>query len=90
MKSLKISVNPKYWDFTKGEPKPKCPNRELIQNIILKVKAKYQNKVLEKLSKEEEFTDHTEILRDFGIMHGSLVKSRGNDLNIMCPMDRKG
>ena len=56
MKSLGISVNPQYWDFTKGEPKPKCPNKELIQNIILKVKAEYQTKVIEKLSREEEFT----------------------------------
>ena len=39
MKSLGISVSPQHWDFVKGEPKPKCPNKELIQNIILKVKA---------------------------------------------------
>lgn len=56
MKSLGISVNPQHWDFTKGEPKPKCPNKELIQSIILKVKAEYQTKVIEKLSREEEFT----------------------------------
>lgn len=37
MKSLGISVNPKHWDFNKEEPKPKCPDYELIQNIILKV-----------------------------------------------------
>lgn len=56
MKSLGISVNPKYWDFKKEEPKPKCPDYELIQNIILKMKAEYQRKILEKLSKDEEFT----------------------------------
>ncbi|MEG1660487.1 MAG: site-specific integrase [Bacteroides sp.] len=56
MKSLGISVNSKYWDFIKEEPKPKCPNRELIQSIILKTKTEYQNKILEKLSKDEEFT----------------------------------
>lgn len=56
MKSLGISVNPKHWDFTKEEPKPKCPNRELIQSIILKIKSEYQNKILEKLSREEEYT----------------------------------
>ena len=56
MKSLGISVNPKFWDFNKEEPKPKCPNRELIQSIILKVRSEYQNKVLEKLSRNEEFT----------------------------------
>lgn len=56
MKSLGISVNPKHWDFNKEEPKPKCPNYELIQNIILKVKSEYQHKILEKLSRNEEFT----------------------------------
>ena len=45
MKSLGISVNPKHWDFIKGEPKPKCPNRELIQSIILKVKSEYQTRI---------------------------------------------
>ncbi len=56
MKSLGISVNPKFWDFSKEEPKPKCPNRELIQSIILKVKTDYQNKILEKMSRSEDFT----------------------------------
>ena len=56
MKSLGISVNPKHWDFNKEEPKPKCPDYELIQNIILKVKSEYQHKILEKLSRDEEFT----------------------------------
>lgn len=26
--SLGISVNPKFWDFQKNKPKPKCPNLE--------------------------------------------------------------
>lgn len=56
MKSLGISVNPKHWDFNKEEPKPKYPDYELIQNIILKVKSEYQHKILEKLSRDEEFT----------------------------------
>lgn len=51
MKSLGISINPKYWDFGKEEPKPKCPDYELIQSIILKVKSEYQHLILEKLSK---------------------------------------
>lgn len=28
--SLGISVNPKFWDFAKNEPKRNCPNKELI------------------------------------------------------------
>ena len=35
MQSLGISVNPKYWDFTRNKPKPNCPNKEYIQKIIL-------------------------------------------------------
>ena len=33
--SLGISVDPKFWDFKKNQPKPSCPHRELIQKIIL-------------------------------------------------------
>jgi hypothetical protein len=28
MKSLGVSVNPAYWDFSKNCPKKNCPNRE--------------------------------------------------------------
>ena len=55
-KSLGISVKAQHWDFKKEEPKPKCPNRDLIVSIILKVKSEYQSKILEKIAHEEEFT----------------------------------
>ena len=32
--SLGISMNPDHWDFMKGKPKPNCPNKDLILNII--------------------------------------------------------
>ena len=32
--SLGISVNPKFWDFQKNKPKPKCPNLEYLQKIL--------------------------------------------------------
>lgn len=32
--SLGISIDPKYWDFTKDKPKPNCPNGDYIQKII--------------------------------------------------------
>ena len=56
MKSLGISVNPQHWDFSKNQPKVNCPNRNLIRQIILKVKMEYQSKVLDKEIKNEEFT----------------------------------
>ncbi len=55
-KSLNISVAAKHWDFNKNTPKPNCPNKELINKIILKTKLEYQQKVLEKKANAEEFT----------------------------------
>ena len=55
-KSLGISVKAQHWDFKKEEPKPKCPNRDLIISIILNVKSEYQSKILEKIAHDEEFT----------------------------------
>ena len=56
MKSLGLSVNPKHWDFEKNTPKPNCPNKDLINKIILKTQLEYQQKILEKKASEEEFT----------------------------------
>ena len=47
-KSLKVSVNAKFWDFDKNEPKANCPNKDLINKIILQTKLEYQSKILEK------------------------------------------
>jgi site-specific recombinase XerD len=54
--SLGISVNPKYWDFNKNEPKPNSPNKDYINKLILSKKAEYQSKLIEKTALEEEFT----------------------------------
>ena len=48
MRSLGVSVNPAYWDFNKNEPKPNCPNKNLINKIILKTRLEFQEKLLEK------------------------------------------
>ena len=56
MRSLGVSVNPAYWDFNKKEPKPNCPNKNLINKIILKTRLEFQEKLLEKKAHEEEFT----------------------------------
>ena len=55
-KSLRISVAAHYWDFDKNEPKPNCPNKVLINKVILKTKLEYQQKVLEKKANDEEYT----------------------------------
>ena len=59
LKSLGISVNPIYWDFDKNEPKSNCPNKELINKIILKTRLEFQEKLLEKKANKEEFTAST-------------------------------
>lgn len=56
LRSLGISVNPIYWDFDKNEPKPNCPNKELINKIILKTRLEFQERLLEKKASKEEFT----------------------------------
>ena len=59
LKSLGISVNPIYWDFDKNEPKSNCPNKELINKIILKTRLEFQERLLEKRANKEEFTAST-------------------------------
>lgn len=51
--SLGISVNPKHWNFKKNELKPKCPNFEQIQKIIVdkKVETDAMNRLLIKVMK---------------------------------------
>lgn len=54
--SLGISINPQFWDFKKNQPKPSCPDRELIQKIILDKKAEYQIQILELKASNKTFT----------------------------------
>lgn len=53
--SLGISVQYNFWDFSKNEPKPKCPNRDLIQKIILDKKVEYQKQILELNAEEKDY-----------------------------------
>lgn len=57
--SLSISIHPDNWDFAKNEPKPKCPNRDLIQKIILDKKVEYQKQILELNAEEKDYTETT-------------------------------
>ncbi|MFR1238618.1 MAG: Arm DNA-binding domain-containing protein [Alistipes sp.] len=70
MKSLGLSVHPDHWDFNKNEPKLKCPNRTLINQVIIKSKLDWQKKLLEKQANEEEFTSD------------SLIKERNEEKQI--------
>lgn len=39
MKSLGVSVHAKFWNFDTNQPKPYCPNWQLIRQLILKCEA---------------------------------------------------
>lgn len=57
--SLGISLKEQYWDFTKNEPTPNCPNREYILKIIQDKKAEYQTQILEFKTSHKNFTAST-------------------------------
>ena len=56
---LGISIDPKFWDFTKNRLRPNCPNKEYIQNIILEKQAELQQRILELNSEQKEYTAST-------------------------------
>ena len=45
MIGLGVSILPKYWDFEKNKPTPRCPNKELIEKIILDKQVEYQRQI---------------------------------------------
>ena len=47
LKSIGVSVNPKYWDFDKNQPKANCPNRAELSILLLNYLSKYQKRLLE-------------------------------------------
>lgn len=58
-KSLRISINPIYWDFDKNKPKSNCPNKDYIIKIILDREAEYQKRLLELKAEDKDFTAST-------------------------------
>ena len=54
--SLGVSVNPKFWDFEKEQPKANCPNREQILRIIAEQTKVFSEKILEYKVENKEFT----------------------------------
>ena len=56
MKSLGVSVNPAYWDFSKNCPKKNCPNRTVLMQLISQALLQYQGKMIEVKTRGEEVT----------------------------------
>ncbi len=51
---LGVSVNPKFWNFSKNEPKAACPNREYIEMLIADKIKEYSAKIIEfKVAKQD-------------------------------------
>ena len=58
-KSLGISVNPLFWDFTKCKPKRNCPNKDQIEQLISEKKKAYTMAIMELNSTEKEYTTNS-------------------------------
>lgn len=54
--SLGLAVNRNDWDFAKNKPKPKCPNGDFIQKIILDKITDLQKKILEYNADKKDYT----------------------------------
>ena len=55
-RTLGISINPEYWDFSKNQPKRNCPNKEFINQIIRAKESETQKRILELQARGECFT----------------------------------
>ena len=58
-KSLGISVNPIFWDFTKNKPKRNCPNKEQIEQLISEKKKAFSQTILQLNTTEKEYTGYS-------------------------------
>ena len=63
LKTLGVSLNPKYWDFDRDRPKSNCPNRTHIVSIITNALQKYQSIQLDMEARNENYSV-SEILAD--------------------------
>ena len=55
-KSLGISIDAKYWSFSKNMPKPNCPARDQLIKIIIAKQAEIQSKILELNANQKDYT----------------------------------
>lgn len=83
--SLGISVNPKYWNFKKNKPKPKCPNFEHLDKTL-----EVQKKVLKMKAEQKEFMATTLIIemeeKKFVL---KTVNSFYQEIIVQCEMNNK-
>lgn len=99
--SIGLSVNPLFWDFTKNEPKPKCPNKDFINKIILDKKTEYQKEILELNAEQKDYTANSLVeakqtkfqLKTINEFYNILIKqfekdgNTGNRRTYMCSLN---
>ena len=57
--NLGVSTKAEHWDFGKNQPKPTCPNRELIEKLISNKISEVKSKIVELKSEDKEFSATT-------------------------------
>ena len=57
--SLDVSTRPEHWDFVKNQPKPTCPDRELLEKLIANKISEVKSKIVELKSEDKEFSATT-------------------------------
>ena len=72
LKTLGVSLNPKYWDFDRDRPKSNCPNRTHIVSIITNALQKYQSIQLDMEARNENYSV-SEILADISAKKGQVT-----------------
>lgn len=72
-KSLGISVNPAFWDFTENKPKNNCPNKEHILKLISDKTSEYSERILDLKIEKKEFTATKLIEKVEGLNNKSTV-----------------
>ena len=55
-KSTGISILPQYWDFKKNIPKSNCPNKEVIEKLIINKLKTFNDKIIEHKAEDKSFT----------------------------------
>ena len=72
LKTLGVSLNPKYWYFDRDRPKSNCPNRTHIVSIITNALQKYQSIQLDMEVRNENYSV-SEILADTSAKKGQVT-----------------
>lgn len=54
--NLGVSTRAEHWDFEKNQPKPDCPDRDMIEKLIANKISEVRSKIVELKAENEEFS----------------------------------